>query len=55
MNISIVRIANGWVVTIATQQGQQAIFCEKFEEVIQQLQEIQVAPPNVVKLPNNRK
>ena len=45
MNITINAISNGFVVTIATKDGQSAIYCHNWEAVLANLNEIQVTVP----------
>lgn len=45
MNINVSTISNGFVLTIATKNGQSAIYCPTWEEVLKQLNEIEVTVP----------
>lgn len=45
MNINISTISNGFVLTIATKDGQSAIYCSTWEEVLKQLNEVKVVVP----------
>ena len=55
MKIQIEKITNGWILSIANPKGQSAIFCEDFDDVIEQLKsinkEMKTPPSNVTGLP----
>ncbi len=45
MNIEIKRISNGWLIIIATPQGQSAIYKAEWSEVLTELGEIKIELP----------
>lgn len=47
MDIQIVKISNGWVVTTRTPRGQQAIYCQSWKDVITYLGMVDV--PSILK------
>jgi len=51
MNITISQITNGWIIAISSPKGNSAMHVSTFDDVIEQLKEINTPPSNTTILP----